>query len=57
MSKKIIIVIIVFLLVFISVMIYKKQVKIDNYNKNIIINNNVLENINSIKHSWWWDID
>lgn len=54
MSKKIIIIlIIVFLFVFVSVMIYKKQVKIDNYNKNIIIKNN----LDSIKHSSWWDID
>lgn len=55
MSKKIIILFItIFLLVFVSTIIYKKQVKIDNYNNTSIIEDN---NLDSIKHSWWWNID
>lgn len=57
MSKKIIIIIIVFLLVFVSFIYYKKQVKIDNLNKNFIIENNNSDDLNSIKHSLWWDIN
>gem|GEM_PF-4760211 len=49
MSKKIIIfIIIVFSLVFILVILFKKQVEIDNFNKKSILENN---NLDSIKHS------
>ena len=61
MSKKIIISLVIFLLVLALALIVLKQVKVDNKDKNFIINNsgdvNLENNNNSLKHSWAWDIN